>query len=126
MAQSKIPVFDAAGKILHMNDREQFLQTVKSFVARIRDRIQTMTETEVVEALRAQEAFRRTQGEMLAWLKSVSLEATADSQDEIHQLKFELNQYPRLAASSLFESDDIEKALRKRLETLRKRPDNNS
>jgi len=85
-----------------------------------------MSETEVVAALRAREAFRHNLGETLAWLKSVPLLPEENSEDDINQLTSDLNLYPRPAVDPFLVPDYIEDALKKRLETLRKRPDNNS
>jgi hypothetical protein len=106
-----------AGKILCMDDPEQVVQALQAH-------IRTMTETQIVDNLRAVEALRRHEREMLGWLKSVSLVSTEDSTAEINQLKSDLNLYRRPPVVPFW--DHFEEALKKRLETLRKRPNNNS
>ncbi len=102
-----------------MNYPEEVIQALKSHV-------EGMTETQVVDSLRAVEALRHHEREMLAWVKSVSLVSTEDSTDEINQLKSDLNLYRRPPVSPFPVWDPIEEVLKKRLETLRKRPNNNS
>ena len=85
-----------------------------------------MTETQLVDNLRAFQALRHNEREMLGWLKSVSLVSTEDSTDEMNQLKSDLNLYRRPPVSPFPLWDLIEEALKKYLETLRKRPNNNS
>ncbi|HWF13297.1 MAG TPA: hypothetical protein VG272_06150 [Candidatus Acidoferrales bacterium] len=92
----------------------------------LQSHIRTMTETQIVESLRAFAAFRRNEREMLGWLRSVSLMSTEDSTGEIDQLKSDLNLYRRPPVSPFRLWDHLEEALKKRLETLRKRPNNNS
>ena len=102
-----------------MDYPEQFIQVLKSH-------LETMTETQVVASLRAFDALRHHEREMLAWLKSVSLVSTEDSTDEINQLKTDLDLYRRPPAGPFPLWDLMEEALKKRLEMLRKRPNNNS
>ena len=97
-----------------MNEREQFLtRTVK--------RIETMTEMEVLRALRALEAQRERDARTLAFLSSVSLRPTEDLEDGINELWSRLNARKRSGEDVSDLSSCIEDALQKRLETLRKK-----
>jgi predicted RecB family endonuclease len=104
-----------------MNEREQFLQTMQSFIAAYLERIQRMTEAQVVNALQMLQATRRNQEQTLAFLKSVSLNPTEESDHEIKELKSQLDSPERAGYSPFDLSDYIEDALKKRLETLRRR-----
>jgi len=102
-----------------MDFPEQVIQTLQSH-------IRTLNETQVVAELRAVEALQEHEREMVARLKPISLESTEDSTGEINQLGLELNLYRRPPFSTFPLFEYIEEALKKRLEELRKRPDNNS
>jgi hypothetical protein len=99
-----------------MNEPERFFQSI---FARV-ERIETMSETQVVNGLRAVKAMRDSRGKTLAFLTACSLVPAEDSEDEINKLRSELSSaaHPDDSASRL--SDYIEDALKKRLETLRK------
>jgi hypothetical protein len=78
-----------------------------------------MSETQVVNGLRAVKAMRDSRGRTLAFLSACSL-VPADSEDEINKLRSELSSaaHPDDSGSRL--SDYIEDALKKHLATLRK------
>lgn len=109
-----------ADKLSGMNERDRFLQSTRSFFAAYLDRIQTMSEPQVMAALRACKGARDSQDETLAFLKSVSLGPAEDDGDGINQLRSQLNSPMRSLANPFFVSDHIQEALKKRLETLRK------
>jgi hypothetical protein len=102
-----------------MDDPEQAIRALESVIG-------TMTETQVLHGLRVLEAYRDNEREMLGRLKSVSLVSTEDSADEIDELKSDLNLYRRPSVNAFPLMDYFHEALKKRLETLRKRPDSNS
>ena len=99
-----------------MNERERFFQSI---FARV-ERIETMSETQVVNGLRAVKAVRDSWGKTLAFLTACSLMPAEDSEDEINKLRSELSSAAPPDDSTLRLSDYIEDALKKRLETLRK------
>jgi hypothetical protein len=101
-----------------MNEREQFLQQAFARIASTVERIQTMTETQVLHQLRAIRALRDSNAQTLAFLNSTSL-VPEDSEDQISNLRSKLSSYPRPSGDP-FDLDYIEDALNKRLETLRK------
>ena len=104
-----------------MNEREKF---VKSFYARIAltvDRIATMTESQVLNSLRAMESGRESAAETLAFLNSVAIPPTDDSERGVSQLRSELSSREHPGDQQLDILDYIENALKKRLEELRKR-----
>jgi len=80
-----------------------------------------MTEDQVVDGLRSLKAARNMAGETLTFLHSVSFVLTEDSEDAINKMRSDLNSYPhpRLSPDVVF--DYIEDALKKRLETLRRK-----
>jgi hypothetical protein len=100
-----------------MNEREEFHKFWQSSFTRI----QTMTEAQVVDGLRSLRAARNMAGETLAFLHSVSLVPTEDSGDEMNKLRSDLNSYPHPSLSPDVVFDYIEDALKKRLETLRRK-----
>jgi len=102
--------------VLRMNERERFFQSV---FARV-ERIETMSETQVVNGLRAVKAVRDSWGKTLAFLTACSLIAAEDSEDEINKLRSELSLAARPDDNALRLSSYIEDRLKKRLETLRK------
>ena len=104
-----------------MNERERFEKYRQSVLAGAVEKIQTMTETQVIRRLRALEATRNMTREKLAFLDSVSLANAGDSEEEIQKLRSELNCYPRPSENLFLVSDYIEDALKKRLETLRRK-----
>jgi hypothetical protein len=104
-----------------MNEREQFEKYSRSIFERTVARIQTMSADQVVEGLRAIQAARNMMDGTLAFLHSVSLAPTADLEDEIGKLRSDVNSYPHPTFSPTLVSDYIEDALKKRLETLRRR-----
>ena len=79
-----------------------------------------MSETEVVDGLRAVEATRDSYEKTLSFLISSSLVPAEDAEDKINKLREELRTRAH-SGSKLRLSDYIEDALKKRLETLRKR-----
>jgi hypothetical protein len=93
---------------------------MQSFVATYAERIQTMTETQVIDALRARQAARNSEGEMLAFLNSVSLVPPEDHDEEINELKSQLSSTARSPVSPFHLSAYVEDALKMRLDTLRK------
>lgn len=107
-----------------MNEREKFLESMQSFVARYVERTQTMSEPQVVKALRALEATRNSERETWAFLNSVSLRPSDEPEDEITKLRSQLSSRARPAVSPFYLSDDFEDALKdalkKRLKMLRK------
>lgn len=70
-------------------------------------------------------AARNNYSQELAFLNSVSLKPTEDPGDEINQLKRQLNSPDRAGQNPFLMLDYIEEALKERLETLRKNPNNN-
>jgi hypothetical protein len=102
-----------------MDNPEQIIQFLQTH-------LRTLTETQVITALRAVEAVRHQEREMLGWLNSVSLVSTEDSTGEINQLKSDLNLYRRAPVGPFPLRNYLEEALKMRLETLRKKPNNNS
>ena len=101
-----------------MNEWEKLLQ---SFYTRMVDRISTMTEAQVLGALRAIKASRNSNNEMLAFLNSVAVVPSQDSDDEINKLRSQLSSRTRSSDSGLDPMDYVDGALNKRLERLRKR-----
>lgn len=106
------------GKILCMKYPERLIQALQSHLG-------AMNEAQVVDSLRAVEAVQDHEREMLAWLKSVSLASKENSTGEIEQLKSDLNLYRRPRFSP-FIWGLFEEALKKWLESLRKRPSNDA
>jgi hypothetical protein len=90
---------------------------MQSFLA---DRIQTMTETQVIDALRAWKAARNSEGDTLAFLNSISLVPSEDPEDEISELKSQLSSTARSTVNPFYLSDFVKDALKKRLDTLRR------
>jgi hypothetical protein len=104
-----------------MNEREQFEMGWRQFVARYLERIQAMTETQVVNALRSSNASRKVfYGEEWAFVNSISLKPGPDPEDEIYKLLSDLSSYPRPSGNPFQILDDIEDALKKRLDSLRR------
>jgi hypothetical protein len=104
-----------------MNEREQFEMGWRQFVARYLEGIQTMTETQVVNALRSWNASRKVfYGEEWAFVNSIALKPVGDSEDEINKLISDLSSYPRPSGNPFQVLDNIEDALKKRLDTLRR------
>jgi len=101
-----------------MSEQERFFQSV---FTRTVERIAKMSEAEVVDALRAVKATRDSHEKALSFLTSSSLVPAADAEDEISKLRAELSSTPHSGDSALRLSDYIEDALKKRVETLRKR-----
>lgn len=104
-----------------MNEREQFLRQTSELVTRTVKRIETMTETEVLRALRAIKSRRESDVRMLAFLSSVSLQPAEDLGDGIHELRSQLNANKRSGEDASDLPSYFEEALQKRLETLRKK-----
>jgi hypothetical protein len=100
-----------------MNERERFFQSV---FTRTVERIATMSETEVVDGLRAVKSTRDNYEKTLSFLTSCSLVPAEDAEDEINKLRAELSSTAHSSDSAFRLSDYIEDALKKRLETLRK------
>lgn len=103
-----------------MNEQDQFRQLTQSFFAAYLERIQGMTETQVLNALRAWESERDSVNQRQAFLNSVSLAPEDDLADEISKLRSLLNSKARPGAGPFDLSEYIEDALKKRLDTLRK------
>jgi len=106
-----------AGKILRMNDRERFFQSV---FARTIERIEAMSETQVIDGLRAVQITRDNWEKTLAFIGSISLIPAEDSDDEINKLRRELGSRAQSDGGALRLSGYIEDALKKRLEMLRR------
>jgi len=104
-----------------MNEREQFEKYRQSVLAEAVEKIQTMTEPQVIGRLRALEAARNMTSEKLAFLDSVSLAPTGNCEADIQKLWSELDCYPRPTENPFLVSDYIRDALKKRLETLRRK-----
>ena len=100
-----------------MNERERFFQSV---FARV-EGIETMSEAQVVNGLRAVKAVRDSWGKTLAFLTACSLMPAEDSENEINKLRSELSSAARPDDSALRLSDYIEDALKKRLGTFKKK-----
>ena len=103
-----------------MNEREDFLRSAHSLLQRYLERIETMNETQVLNALRACKAARSSQEEILSSLQSVSL-SPEDAFDESNDLRSQVNARARSTASPFALSDSIEEALARRLEVLRRK-----
>ena len=103
-----------------MNEREKFLKSMQSFVATYIDRVQTMSEAQVIKALHALQAARNSEGDTLNFLNSIALAPTEDPEDEINKLRSQLSSAARPTFSQFYLSDYFVDALKKRLETLRK------
>jgi hypothetical protein len=103
-----------------MNERDEFLRSMQSFFAKYMERIETMSETEVVRALRMFKAARENEAETLSFLKSRSLAPPDDPNDPINELRSELSSKARAGTNPFALSDSIENALTQRLEKLRK------
>ena len=101
-----------------MNERESFLRSMHSLLTRYMERIETMNETQVVNALRACKAARSSQQEILSSLQSVSL-SPEEVCEESDELRSQLRE--RSNANPFAVSDSIEEALTRRLEMLRKK-----
>jgi len=80
-----------------------------------------MSETEVVDALRAVKTTRDSHEKVLSVLTSSFLVPAVDSEDEISKLRAEPNSRAHSGDGALRLSDYIEDALKKRVDTLRKR-----
>jgi len=93
---------------------------MQSFLATYVQRIQTMTETQVVDALRGMNASRASVDATLAFLSSISLMPAEDSEDEINKLRSNLSLYPRPSGNPSHLPDYLEDALKKRLKALRR------
>ena len=81
--------------------------TIREMFERMLERIQNMTEAELVDQLRAVKAVRDSFGETLSFLDSVSLPVSEDREDEINKLR----STSRPSDSMLQLSDLIEDAL---------------
>jgi hypothetical protein len=101
-----------------MNDRERFFQSV---FARTVERIETMSETQVVDGLRAVQSTSDSLGKTLAFIASISIIPSDDPDDEINKLRTELGSRAQSGGGALRLSGHIENALKKRLETLRRK-----
>ena len=84
------------------------------------EKISSMTEAQVLNSLRAMKTGRESVGETLAFLSSVAIPPTDDSEHGINQLRSELSSRERPTDHPLDILDYIEGALKKRLEELRK------
>jgi len=98
-----------------MNEREKFFQSV---FARTIERIEAMSETQVVDGLRAMRVTGDSWGKTLAFIASISLIPAEDPDDEINKLRMELGSRAQSGGGALRLSGYIENALKKRLETL--------
>jgi hypothetical protein len=107
-----------ADKILRMNDRERFFQSV---LAKTIERIEAMSETQVVDGLRAVQATGDSWGKMLPFIASTSFVPAEDPDDEINKLRTDLGSRAPFGVGALRLSGYIEDALKKRLETLRRK-----
>jgi hypothetical protein len=103
-----------------MNEREQFGKYFQFAIAKFVDRIQMMTESQVVHQLQTMKAARSNVNTTLAFLNSVSLKPTEADDREMTKLRSELNSYGRRDLHPFQLSDYLEDALKKRLETLRR------
>jgi hypothetical protein len=100
-----------------MNERERFFRSV---FARTAERIETMNEVQVIDGLRALKTAQDSCAKMLAFVASVSLLPTEDSDNEIDKLRSELSSTARSRDSASRLSEYIEASLKARLETLRR------
>jgi hypothetical protein len=82
--------------------------------------IPNLTEAQVLEQLRALRAVRDNFGETLSFLNSASLPVSEDREDEITELRSELNSTSRPEDSERQLSDYLEDALKKQLQRVRK------
>ena len=121
MLRNLIPLqtFSSLAKISGMNERDEFLRLTKSFYSSYVERIQTMTEAQVLDALRSWNAARNNVNETLGFLSSVSLASKEDSGDELTKLKSQLSSTTHRPPDPLVLENYIEDALKKRLEELR-------
>jgi hypothetical protein len=134
-----------------MNEREEFLQYFKSVFTNMVERMETMTETQVLDGLREVKAARniyeeefaermeamiqtevrerprrvvkaaRNIGEALAYLRSIQ-----PFFNSVNKLRSQLGAKARSGGSPRCLFDSLEDALKNRLETLRKRPSSGS
>ena len=103
-----------------MNEREKFVKSFYAMVALSVERISTMTESQVLNRLRAIKAGRASLGETLAFLNSVAISPTEDSEHGVNKLRSELSSRKHPSDPRRDILDYIESALKKRLEELRK------
>jgi hypothetical protein len=104
-----------------MNERQQFLRQTSETITRTVQRIETMTEIEVLRALHGIKAKRESDARMLAFLSSVSLSPTEDLEDGINELRSQLNARKRSCEDLPDLSSYVEDALQKRLKKLREK-----
>lgn len=102
-----------------MNEGDEFLRLTRSFYSSYVERIQTMTETQVLDALRSWDAARNNVDEKLAFLSSVSLKPEEPG-DEMDRLKSQMSSSRRRPGDPFVLEDYIQHALKKRLESIRK------
>jgi hypothetical protein len=87
---------------------------------RMLQQIPNLTEAQVLDQLRALRAVRDNFGETLSFLNSASLPVSEDREDEITELRSELNSTSRPEDSVRQLSDYLEDALKKQLQRVRK------
>jgi hypothetical protein len=110
--------------MIPMNEPEQFLFQ-RRFTTYVH-RIEKMNETEALNGLRMMKAARNSYREELAFLNSVSLAPTEETDDETGKLRQQLTSTERAGFSPFALLDYIEDALKERLEALRRNPGSNS
>ena len=102
-----------------MNEREQFYSQISQKITKVIQRIETMTEPEVLSALHAIQARRRSEAQTLDFLNSVSIAPAEDSEGTMNELRSQLNARKHSGESPSAASNYIENALKRRLATLR-------
>jgi hypothetical protein len=93
---------------------------MRQLFERMIQQIPNLTEAQVLDQLRALKAVRDNFGETLSFLNSASLPVSEDREDEITELRSELNSTSRPEDSVRQLSDYLEDALKKQLQRVRK------
>jgi hypothetical protein len=93
---------------------------MRRMLERMIQQIPNLTDAQVLDQLRALRAVRDNFDETLSFLNSASLPVSEDYEDEISELRSELNSTSRPEDSVRQLSDYLEDALKKQLERLRK------
>jgi hypothetical protein len=94
--------------------------TMREMFERMIQHKPTLTEAQVLDQLRALRAVRDNFGGTFSFLNSASLPVTEDCEDEIAELRSELNSTSRSEDSVRLLSDYLEDALKHRLGRVRK------
>jgi hypothetical protein len=103
-----------------MTERERWLQSYLTMIDQTIERIKTMNEAQVLRTLQSLRATQEHQSQTLAFLSSVSLPSSDNSNDELTELKKQLNAAARRAEGAFDPMTYIEDALKERLKALRR------